>query len=229
MISAVRCAGVSPLDGDSGSALGSTWKPLEETEDDGNYLSFRRNIELWSIVEISIQCLKVIRQIRPVSGLKFACEKVESKISVCFSVFCGWICVCSYFRCLGPPQGLLSCLTAPMNHLLSGILYLHRWEWLGVNHLAHRSWITSCLILGRVAGWGDREPCSFKSQISTYPPCSSIPGRAHRHRRQLSSSMQVNSIMHLWWALKYHRRRHMVCPHRRPLCCCTTVWKMLRF
>lgn len=41
VISAVRCAGVSPLDGDSGSALVSTWKPLEETEDDGNDLIFR--------------------------------------------------------------------------------------------------------------------------------------------------------------------------------------------
>lgn len=145
-------------------------------------------------------------------------------------LFCGLVCVCSYFHCLGPPQGLASCSTALMNHLLSGILYHHRWELLGLNDFAQRSWITSWLILGRVAGrGGDREPCGFKSQISAYPPCSYIPGRVHRHRRQLSSSMQVNSIMHLWWALKYHGRRHMVCPHRRPLCCCTIVWKMLRF
>lgn len=33
---------------------------------------------------------------------------------------------------------------------------------------------------------------------------------ARWHRRQLSSPMQVNSIMHLWWALKYHRARRMV-------------------
>ena len=83
---------------------------------------------------------------------------------------------------------------------------------LGLNDLAQRSWITSWFNLGIVSGWGDgREPCSFKSQISTYPPCSNIPDRAHRHPRQLSSSMQVNSIMHPWWALKYHWRRHMVC------------------
>lgn len=46
VISTVRCAGVSPLDGDSGSALVSTWKPLEETEDCGNDLICRQNTDV---------------------------------------------------------------------------------------------------------------------------------------------------------------------------------------
>lgn len=51
-----------------------------------------------------------------VIGLKIACGKVESKIRVCSSVV---YCVCVHiFAVLAPPQGLVSCSTALMNHFL---------------------------------------------------------------------------------------------------------------
>ena len=146
--------------------------------------------------------------------------------------FCVTVFVC---RCLVPVRcccccgcpllGWASQLAVLMNHSLSGSSTVGRCS----DSNGSRAALNHPLVKSRPyrlreaeRGWGRMAvlgggACCFKSQICRYTLCTYIWARAHWHWRQLSSPMQVNSIMHLWWALKYHRAgRRMVRPHTGP-------------
>lgn len=157
---------------------------------------------------------------------------VRKRYNECLPLFPQFFLVC---LCVLPPCPCMLLLLSPVGlhlaagsaheSLLIGGLYCREVQWLkplGWRALNQPLVKSRPLQAEREAERGRPRSLPRRAALKvrsadTHCAPTSEPG-AHRHCRQLSSPMQVNSIMHMWWGLKYHRARRMVRPRTRPRC-----------